>query len=107
MPSSNRRHFLLRQAPALAMTALCTRRAVADEVVKPVSEDEPAAKALGYVVNASKVDPKANPSYSAGQNCTSCSLFNRVPKTPFGKCEALSNRLVAEDGWCKAYMPAM
>ena len=35
----------------------------------PVDPNEPQAKSLGYVVDATKVDAKANPNFKAGQHC--------------------------------------
>ena len=37
-----------------------------------LSPTEPAAKALGYIEDATKVDAKANPTFKAGQNCANC-----------------------------------
>ena len=37
-----------------------------------VDPNEPQAKSLGYVEDATKVDAKANPNFKAGQNCANC-----------------------------------
>ena len=34
--------------------------------------NEPQAKSLGYVEDAAKVDPKANPNFKPGQHCANC-----------------------------------
>ncbi|MDP9199001.1 MAG: high-potential iron-sulfur protein, partial [Pseudomonadota bacterium] len=40
-----------------------------------LSESDPAAKSLGYVADAKKVDPKTNPNYKPGQLCANCMQY--------------------------------
>ena len=54
---------------AVPVTALLGR---AEAAARHVDPNEPQAKSLGYVVDASKVDPKANPNFKPGQNCANC-----------------------------------
>jgi hypothetical protein len=70
-----------------------------------VDPNEPQAKSLGYVEDASKVDPKANPNFKPGQNCANCL------QVPAGKekgdwipCNIFAGREVAAKGWCKVYV---
>ena len=55
-----------------------------------LSPTEPAAKALGYNENATKVDTKANPNYKPGQICGNCLQWaEKDRKAATGKCNAL------------------
>ena len=40
-----------------------------------LSESDATAKSLGYVADAKKVDPKANPNYKPGQTCGNCMQY--------------------------------
>ena len=40
-----------------------------------VEETDPQAKALGYVTDATKVDPAKFPKYEKGQHCANCALY--------------------------------
>jgi hypothetical protein len=88
---------------AVPVTALLGRAEAA--ATGPVDPNEQQAKNLGYVVDAAKVDAKANPNYKPGQLCANCL---QVPK---GKetgaqvpCNIFAGRTVAAKGWCKVYV---
>ena len=59
---------------AVPVAALLGR---AEAAAGPVDPNEPQAKSLGYVKDATKVDPKANPNFKPGQSCANCL---QVPK---------------------------
>ena len=87
---------------AVPVTALLGR---AEAATGPVDPNEPQAKSLGFVTDASKVDAKANPNFKPGQACANCL---QVPK---GKetgaqipCNIFAGRLVEANGWCKVYV---
>jgi hypothetical protein len=87
---------------AVPVTALLGR---AEAAAGPVDPNEPQAKSLGYVKDATKVDAKANPNFKPGQMCANCL---QVPK---GKetgaqvpCNIFAGRLVEAKGWCKVYV---
>lgn len=87
---------------AVPVTAILGR---AEAAAGPVDPNEPQAKSLGYVTDATKVDVKANPNYKPGQVCANCL---QVPK---GKetgaqvpCNIFAGRLVEAKGWCKVYV---
>ena len=87
---------------AIPVAAL-VRRADAAPVILDVND--PQAKSLGFVEDASKVDPKANPNFKPGQNCLNCL------QAPTGKpgmaevpCNIFAGRPVAGKGWCKVYV---
>jgi hypothetical protein len=70
-----------------------------------VDPNEPQAKSLGYIEDASKVDPKANPNFKPGQLCSNCL---QAPVAPAGAkwvpCNIFAQREVAANGWCKVYV---
>jgi len=87
---------------AVPVTAMFGR---AEAASGPVDPSEPQAKSLGYVVDASKVDAKANPNFKPGQACANCL---QVPKGKEGgaevPCNIFAGRLVSAKGWCKVYV---
>jgi len=87
---------------AVPVTALLGRAEAATGRVDP---NEPQAKSLGYVEDATKVDAKANPNFKPGQNCANCL---QVPKGKEGgdwiPCNIFAGRPVAAKGWCKVFV---
>jgi hypothetical protein len=87
---------------AVPVTAILGR---AEAASGPVDPNEPQAKSLGYVTDASKVDPKANPNFKPGQHCANCL---QVPKGKEGgdmvPCNIFAGRPVAAKGWCKVWV---
>jgi hypothetical protein len=104
----NRRNFLKMGIKAgggaLALTAIPIQLVAADEV----SEDEPLAQAMGYVVDASTVDtakfPKRAGEAGANQFCHSCALYAGTADDAVAPCSIFQNRLVKGEGWCNAWV---
>lgn len=73
-----------------------------------VSEDDPTAKALGYVHDASSVDvskfPKRAGDAGASQFCHSCNLYQAAEGAEWGKCSIFPGKLVKGEGWCNAWV---
>lgn len=65
--------------------------------------DDPAAKAVGYVEDATQVDKARYPKFVAGQNCAGCSLYQGKATDPWGACLLFANKQVAGAGWCTSY----
>lgn len=88
---------------AVPVSALLSRTATAAGA--KVDPNEPQAKALGYVADATKVDAKANPNFKAGQMCSNCL---QAPTGKAGDAEVMCNifagRPVSGKGWCKVYV---
>ena len=88
---------------AVPVSALISR--TADAAAGKVDPNEPQAKSLGYVEDATKVDAKANPNYKAGQMCANCL---QAPTYKAGMkevpCNIFAGRNVAAKGWCKVYV---
>lgn len=70
----------------------------------PLNANDPAAKALAYAPDATKVDAKANPMYKKGQVCANCLQWDEKTALSQGKCKIFPGKLVAGNGWCKVYV---
>ena len=87
---------------AVPVTAILGR---AEAAAGPVDPNEPQAKSLGYVTDATKVDAKANPNYKAGQMCANClQAPTAKPGAAEVPCNIFAQRNVAAKGWCKVYV---
>lgn len=101
-----RRRFLQLATAGVAMAPLCaglvSRRAFGQEMV---SEDDEIAQQLGYVHDASRVDPAEWPEYEPGQLCSNCALFHGEEGEEWGPCDIFAGDLVNANGWCAAWVP--
>jgi hypothetical protein len=68
----------------------------------PLSPSDPTAQALGYVADASKVDPKTNPQFKPGSHCANCMQFT-AQGADSGLCNLFPGKLVAANGWCRVW----
>jgi hypothetical protein len=96
---SSRRTFFMQCA---AIGALGMSGIVAAQPAQ-LSETDPQASALGYKSDAATVDHAKYPKYAAGQNCSSCQLFQGKGADAAGPCPIFSGKLVSAKGWCSAY----
>jgi hypothetical protein len=69
-----------------------------------LSETDATAKSLGYVADAKRVDPKANPNFKPGQNCGNCMQFTGKAGAAAGPCNIFPGKDVAAAGWCKVWV---
>jgi len=65
--------------------------------------NDPTAKALGFVTNASKVDATANPTYQPTQKCGTCAQFQGKAGDASGGCNIFTGHSVPSTGWCKVW----
>ncbi|WP_405228240.1 high-potential iron-sulfur protein [Lentisalinibacter sediminis] len=70
-----------------------------------LSEDDPQAKALGYVHDATDVDQSKYARYQPGQACSNCQLFQAKGDEEWAGCSIFPGKLVNTAGWCSAYAP--
>ena len=98
-----RRELLLSLAPASA--AFLATGVHAQDPLPHLEEGDPAAKALGYVHDVARVDPKANPTFKAGSNCANCLQLQGKPGDTWRPCTIFPGRLVNANGWCKVWVP--
>lgn len=64
-----------------------------------LSLNDPTAKALGYVEDASKT---SNPKHKAGNECANCQFYSGGP-TGRGPCQLFPGKSVHSKGWCVSY----
>jgi hypothetical protein len=69
-----------------------------------VEESDPTAQALGYKHDASKVDKAKFANYQPGQICGNCLHFKGKGTEPWAPCAILSDKEVANKGWCSAWV---
>jgi hypothetical protein len=86
---------------AIPAAALVGRAEAAPAKVDP---NEPQAKSLGYVEDASKVDAKANPNYKSGQHCGNCLQAQVKEGEAYVPCNIFPGKLVNTNGWCKVWV---
>ena len=86
---------------AVPVSALLSR---ADAAAAKVDPNSPQAKSLGYVLDATKVDAKANPNFKPGQNCANCLQSTGKPGDAQVPCNIFAGGLVDAKGWCKVYV---
>jgi len=105
MKSIDRRQFL-KAASSLAAVAATGFTAMPASAQDKVGLDEPTAKALNYVEDASKLDAAKVPTFKKGSRCDNCALYDTAKaKGAYGPCAAFPGKLVAAAGWCSAYAP--
>lgn len=85
-------------------TGLFTAQAARAQDLPRLSEDDPAAQALGYVHDVADVDEARFPRYEPGQICGNCNLIEGEPEE-WRPCQIFPGRLVANEGWCSAWVP--
>lgn len=101
------RRVFLRNA-AIAFPVGCVvleSAALAQDEVPHVSLDDPTAKALYYVEDATKVD-KSNPmavNYKEGQHCANCVQLQGEEGVAWRPCNLFPGKLVSASGWCSAW----
>jgi hypothetical protein len=65
--------------------------------------NDPTAKALAFVNDATKVDASANPTYKAGQKCSTCAQYQGKASDPTAACNIFAGHSVPAGGWCKVW----
>lgn len=119
MKPMNRRDFMktLGLTSVAFLTPSFLKKALAAEAKKgkaialpagqsAASESDPVASAIGYKANPKDVDLKKYPQFkkpeAKGQACKNCALYV-ASNEGWGKCQMITNGLVAAEGWCGSY----
>jgi hypothetical protein len=55
------------------------------------------------VIDASKVDASANPTFKTGQHCAFCAQFEGKPTGATAGCNIFAAHSVPAGGWCKIW----
>ncbi|HEX7079766.1 MAG TPA: high-potential iron-sulfur protein [Gammaproteobacteria bacterium] len=102
----NRRVFLQNAAIAFPIGYVVIEGvAQAQDDLPHVTPDDPIAKALYYVEDATKVD-KSNPlavRYTEGQHCANCVQLQGEAGAAWRPCNLFPGKLVSANGWCSAW----
>jgi hypothetical protein len=100
----SRRLLLRRIALAASLACVATSRSehahAADAPL--IAEDDPAAKAVKYVADASKA--KGAP---PGNTCGNCALYQGKYASKEGPCQIFPGKNVTAAGWCASWAPQM
>jgi hypothetical protein len=99
-----RRNLLKNALLGIAAVPAAGWLARADAAPVELDPNDPQAKALGYVKDATKVDAKANPNYKSGQACDNCLQFQGKPGDALGPCNIFPGKTVNAKGWCKVWV---
>lgn len=96
--STSRRRFI-RILPAAGTLVM----AGASHAQATVDEKDATAVGVGYVSDATKADKAKYPRYAAGQQCSTCALFQGAAGAASGPCPIFAGKAVSAKGWCSAY----
>jgi hypothetical protein len=99
---SRRRVLLLAAAGVSALAVKAVFRPSEAASPTPLSPSDPSAQALGYVADASTVDPKTSPQFKTGSRCGNCVQFG-AQGSDSGTCNLFPGKLVATKGWCRVW----
>lgn len=87
-------------AAPLAYVSVRGSNALAQEMPE-LEESNPQAIALNYVHDATEKDDMR----SEGAICANCRLYLENDTADWGGCTAFPGKLVADAGWCSAWVP--
>jgi hypothetical protein len=73
------------------------------DALTPLDPNDPQAKALGFMTDASKVAAASNPTYKPGQKCATCAQFQGKPTDASGACNIFAGHTVPGGGWCRVW----
>lgn len=100
------RRTLLKKA-LVGMAALpaagLVREAAAQQSLPHIEESEPLAISMGYVHDASKLDPNKVPQYKPGSRCDNCVHLVGKEGDEWRPCNLFPGKLVNAKGWCKVW----
>lgn len=78
-------------------------RAAAAAPAKALDVNNPQAKALGYILDTTKVDQKTNPMHKPEQKCNNCLQWQGKPTDAVAGCAIFQGQTVVANGWCKVW----
>jgi hypothetical protein len=97
---TQRRTFILTLVPATLAVGASLR---ANAQAAKIEESDPAAKAVKYVHDASKLDPAKNAPFKAGSLCNNCALYAGKATDAWAPCAIVAMKQVNGKGWCTAW----
>ena len=87
----------------LPVVGLVSRNAAA-AALPPLDPNDPTAKALGFINDATKVDIKTHPTFKTGQKCSTCAQFQGKAGDATAACTIFAGKSVPEGGWCQVWV---
>ena len=75
----------------------------AADALPALDPKDPTAQALGFVLDAKKVDPAANATYKPNQKCSTCAQYQGKAGSASGGCNIFAGKSVPSGGWCKVW----
>jgi hypothetical protein len=69
----------------------------------PLDPNDPTAKALGFVTDASKVDTKTYPTFKPSEKCGTCAQFQGKAGDATAACTIFAGKSVPQGGWCQVW----
>ena len=103
--STSRRDFIRSLAIGIAVLPWAKSfGATAAPALPHLAVTDPAAKSLGYVENAAKLDPAKESAFKKGSKCSACALFQAAQASGgYAPCAAFPGKAVNANGWCRAF----
>ena len=103
--SPTRREFVIQSATAVAAGAAVIVAPIAFAQKPPMLDPKDAtAAALGYVVDATKVDKTKFPKFDTTQNCANCAIFQGKAGDAAAGCPLFPGKQVSAKAWCSAWV---
>ena len=104
MAQLSRRNFIRGAVAGAALIPLVNLQMRSAHAAERVSLDDPTAKALGYVEDATTATRKDKAGVAGSeQQCANCALF--MGEGEYAPCTLFQGREVASAGWCSAWVP--
>lgn len=88
----------------LPAMGLVSRNAAAAAALPPLDPNDPTAKALGFVNDASKIDTKTHPTFKADQKCSTCAQYQGKAGDATAACTIFAGKSVPAAGWCQVWV---
>jgi hypothetical protein len=90
-------------AGALLPTVGLISRNAAAAALPPLDPNDPTAKALGFVNDATKVDTKTHATFKPDQKCGTCAQYQGKPSDATAGCTIFAGKSVPQGGWCQVW----
>lgn len=103
MTAVSRRVFMMNTVVGAA--ALCSIKA-AQAAANRLNPSDSYAKSMGFVVDASVINPDADRNwkkYKTGQQCSKCQLWDGKDKDSYAACSFFGDQHTPRGGWCKNF----
>jgi hypothetical protein len=89
---------------ALPAAGLIARSQAAESSLPHLDEKDSLAVAMGYVHDATKLDPAKVPQYKPGSMCENCLQLTGRAGDEWRPCNIFPGKLVNAKGWCKVWV---